>query len=74
MTPRPVMTHEERLALINRPFPITTFGSCYPWSGVVIGDQFQSGLDEDFGVGQTEGLGDQAPNDRADGWSLAEAA
>lgn len=33
----PVMTHEERLALIYRPFFITYMGKSYPWGGVLLG-------------------------------------
>lgn len=31
------LTHEERLAVIYRPFFITYFSSSYPWGGTIIG-------------------------------------
>lgn len=34
------MTHEERLALIHRPFFITTFTTSYPHGGVAVTDNF----------------------------------
>jgi hypothetical protein len=40
------VTHEERLALIHRPYFLTTFSTPYPWGGCNIGGG--SGADEDY--------------------------
>lgn len=37
------MTHDERLALINRPFWIRNLSPSYPWSGTIVGDRFPRG-------------------------------
>lgn len=34
------MTHEERMALIMRPFFIERFGPSYPWGGTAVADNF----------------------------------
>jgi hypothetical protein len=34
------VTHEERLALIHRPFFITYMGCSYPWGGTAVKDNF----------------------------------
>jgi hypothetical protein len=37
------LTHDERIALIHRPFFITTFGTSYPHGGCIVGDSFPQG-------------------------------
>ena len=68
------MTHEDRLALILRPFFITTFSTSYPWSGRntggylfpdVTGGRWLSVVDDSGGRSRSSrGLG------ASDGYSL----
>lgn len=39
------LNHEQRLALINRPFFIVTMNRSYTWAGLILGDRFPRGRD-----------------------------
>lgn len=40
------MTHEERIALIHRPFPIRYLDASYPWAGTITTNQFARSIED----------------------------